>query len=286
MPVAMTRMQLATIGIPNGTALNLTLAPMLVKPMVHSAALFVLFVPLAQIGAGSGIGAESQLLTAPRVIADPEPPPLTPESPEFDRRMHDCALKIEVRSTDGVLVREASAVITGNSGYVMTSLDAVVGGAVYTVTGGTMKAARSATPLAVTRMGDLAILQLQLSKDDRFVYPPRAKSPPVVGDRVYAVVTGAPGRKEGKVISMSEPKDGSRLLRTNLSLDAGTGLYNSRGELAAIVRKSGKASTSTLAVFAPARMLGNWVEYFPARVGAPVHKIAPEDVKPPNVTPQ
>jgi len=254
--------------------------------MVHSAALFVLFVPLAQIGAALGIGAENQFLT-PRVIEAPEPPPLVPESPEFDRRMHDCALKIEVRSTDGVLVRQASAVLTGNSGYVMTSLDAVVGGSVYTVSGGAMKAARSATPLAVTRIGDLAILQLELSKDDRLVYPPRAKSPPVAGDRVYAVVTGVPGRKEGKVISVSEPKDGSRPLQTDRSLEAGTGLYNSRGELAAIVRKSGKASTSTLAVFAPLRMAGNWVDYFPARVGAPIHKIAPEDVKlPMGVAPQ
>jgi hypothetical protein len=34
-------------------------------------------------------------------------------------------------------------------------------------------------------------------------------------------------------------------------------------------------------------MAGNWVDYFPARVGAPIHKIAPEDVKlPMGVAPQ
>jgi hypothetical protein len=246
--------------------------------MVHFAFLFLLQLPLAQSAGAFPPGAESPA-AAPQIIAESEPPPLAPDSPEFNQRMLDSALRIEVRSGDGVLIREASAVLTDSSGYVMTSLDAVVGGSVYMVSGGPLKAARSATPLAVTRQGDLAILQLQVSRDERLARPPRAKSPPVPGDRVYAALPGTSGRKEGKVLSVSGSKDGSRLLKTSLPLEPGSGLYNGRGELVAIVRKAGKAATSSLAVYAPGRMRGTWVGSFPSRLGDALEKISPEEVK-------
>jgi hypothetical protein len=198
---------------------------------------------------------------------------VSPGDPAFDRRLLDHALQIEARSTDGRLVRSGSGVLTADSGYVMTSLDVVVGGSTYRVSGGVVGSSRDAAPLAVTRQGDIAILQLQMAKEEeRLSQPPRTKSPPAVGDRLYAAAREGGSRKEGKVVSSSEAKDSSRLLRINLLLEPGTGLYNSRGELVAIVRVSGKSKSSGLAVFTPQGMPGDWVEYFPSRVGEPIKK--------------
>lgn len=215
--------------------------------------------------------------TMPIAVAPPEQAALSPGSPEFDARIVRQGLRLEARNMDGKLIRRANAVLTSTSGYVMTSLEAVAGASTFSVAGGMLKEPREAKALAVTRKGNLAILQLVMTADDRLEQPPRAKVPPVVGDRLYSIDSTGQPRKEGRVVSISEAKDGGRLLTVSIALESGTPLYNARGELAAITRRS--TANRTVAVYAPERMPGDWVEYFPARVGEPIVKKPPEKVE-------
>ena|SRR5688572_10632988 len=81
----------------------------------------------------------------------PTPVVLTPTDPAFDRFMLDHALQIQVRSTDGRVVRRGAGVISSDAGYVMTSLELVVGGTEYLVTGPALDVPRSATALEIGR---------------------------------------------------------------------------------------------------------------------------------------
>jgi hypothetical protein len=201
-------------------------------------------------------------------------PALTPGSPAFDRYIHDHAVEIEVRNTDGRIVRKGAGVISSDSGYVMTSLDVVVGGTDYLVAGAAVQPPRSATALAVTKAGQLALLQLT-GKLPALTTPARSVSPPQPGDAVFGVprpqLTES-GVQRGQISGIKTERDGSAILEVSFSSVAGTGLYNSRGALVAITRGSDKPRPSNRAVFVPDRMPGDWVLYFPARVGDPIAK--------------
>jgi hypothetical protein len=170
-------------------------------------------------------------------------PALTPGSPAFDRYIHDHAVEIEVRNTDGRIVRKGAGVISSDSGYVMTSLDVVVGGTDYLVAGAAVQPPRSATALAVTKAGQLALLQLT-GKLPALTTPARSVSPPQPGDAVFGVPR--PQLTESGV---------------------------QRGQISGIkTERSDKPRPSNRAVFVPDRMPGDWVLYFPARVGDPIAK--------------
>jgi hypothetical protein len=199
--------------------------------------------------------------------------PLTPAAPAFARFVYEHAVEIEARNTDGAVVRKGAGVLSSNSGYVMTSLDVVVGGTEYLVAGPAITAgARVARALAVSKVGQIAILQLT-GIPPTVSTPARSESPPQTGDSIYAPPPA--GRSEaplqaGKIAALKTEPDGGVVLEVTFRSTAGSGLYNSRGALVAIVRGSDRARASNRAVFVPDRMPGEWVLYFPVRVGDPI----------------
>ncbi len=197
---------------------------------------------------------------------------LNPAEPSFARFINEHAVEIEVRNTDGRVVRKGAGVISSDSGYVMTSLEVVVGGTEYLVAGPAVGATRAATALAVSKAGQIALLQLT-GKPPAIATPARSSSPPQAGDRLYtAPPTGqaeAPLRP-GKISAVRTERDGAVLLELDVRSPAGAAVYNSRGALVGIVRGGDQARPSNRAVFVPDRMPGDWVLYFPARVGDPI----------------
>jgi hypothetical protein len=197
---------------------------------------------------------------------------LTPSNPSFARFIFEHAVEIEVRNTDGRVVRNGAGVISSDSGYVMTSLDVVVGGTEYVVSGLTVKGGRVARALAVSEAGQIAILQL-IGTPPAVSTPSRSESPPQAGDSIYAAPP--PGHVEalpqtGKVAAVKTEPDGAVILELDLRTTRGVPLFNSRGALVAIVRGNEQTRPSNRAVFVPDRMPGEWVLYFPARVGDPI----------------
>ena len=199
--------------------------------------------------------------------------PMTPTDPAFTRFILEHAVEIEVRNTDGGVVRKGAGVISSDSGYVMTTLDVVVGGTEYLVAGpAVIGGARVAKALAVSKSGQIAVLQLT-GKAPAVRTPVRSDSPPQAGDSIYA--TPPVGGSEvplqaGKIVTLKTERDGAVVLEVNFRNTAGAALYNSRGALVAIVRGSEHGRPSNRAVFVPERMPGEWVLYFPARVGDPL----------------
>jgi hypothetical protein len=217
-------------------------------------------------------GPQPPATTGGTVSQAPAAPALTPGSPAFDRYIHDHAVEIEVRNTDGRIVRKGAGVISSDSGYVMTSLDVVVGGTDYLIAGAAVQPPRSATALAVTKAGQLALLQLT-GKPPALSTPARSASPPQPKDAVFGIPRPPltePDVRRGEISGIKTERDGSAILEVSFSSVAGTGLYNSRGALVAITRGSDKPRPSNRAVFVPDRMPGDWVLYFPARVGDPI----------------
>jgi hypothetical protein len=198
---------------------------------------------------------------------------LTPADPAFAKFIYEHDVEIEVRNTDGGVVRKGAGVISSDSGYVMTSLDVVVGGTEYFVTGpAVVGGAGVAKALAVSKAGQIAILQLT-GKPPTVSTPARSESPPQVGDSIYArPPAGGPEvpHQAGKIATLKTEPDGAVVLEVNFRSTAGAALYNSRGALVAIVRGSERARPSNRAVFVPDPMPGEWVLYFPARVGDPI----------------
>jgi hypothetical protein len=212
--------------------------------------------------------------TAPQAPSDQRAAeaPLTPADPAFGRFIYEHSVEIEVRNTDGGVVRRAAGMLSSDSGYVMTSLDVVVGGTEYLIVGPALRVARVAKALAVSKAGRIAILQLT-GKAPAIGTPARADSPPQAGDSIYAAPP--PGRTEARaearrVTTLRTEPDGAVILELDFKSTAGAALYNSRGALVAIVRGSARAEPSNRAVFVPDRMPGEWVLYFPARVGDPI----------------
>jgi hypothetical protein len=202
--------------------------------------------------------------------------PPKPGDPAFDRYMHEHAVELEVRSTDGRVIRSGAGVISSDSGYVMTALELVVGGAGFVVSGRMVGSPRPATALAITGSGAVAILQLT-GEPPRVQTPLRSLSPPQPGDMVYAFVatppSTQPARREGRIAQVTTDSDGSVLLQVSFAMRVGTPLYNSQGSFIGIVRGASRSGgQSNRAVFVPDGMPGDWVLYFPARVGDPIAK--------------
>ncbi|MDQ2870261.1 MAG: trypsin-like peptidase domain-containing protein [Acidobacteriota bacterium] len=212
-------------------------------------------------------------VTASLSVED-RPAPLPTPTPiqDVSRFVSDHAVTLLVQTGEGRLIRKGQAMLSTSEGYVMTSLDLVAGGSSFVVSGGVVGESRPAKALAVSRRGKIAILQLDMKSGEHLGdAAPRTDVPPGAGDKLFAL--GETGRVvEGKVASISEDPDTTRLLHLNLALAAGAPLFNFRGQFVGVVRTPVRKAPGSLAVFVPAKVPGDWVDYFPSSVRDPIHK--------------
>ncbi|MEO8191782.1 MAG: trypsin-like peptidase domain-containing protein [Acidobacteriota bacterium] len=191
--------------------------------------------------------------------------------------VRDHSVTLLVQTGEGRLIRKGQAALSTPEGYIVTSLDLVVGGSSFLVSGGLVGTARAAKALAVSRKGKLAILQLEMKENERLGdQTPRTNIAPGVGDKVFGV--GAEGATaEGKVLSVSEDADGTRLMKTSVALPAGSPLFNYRGQFVG-VRRVSSGPQAGLVVFVASSVPGDWVDYFPSSLREPIRKKAIESL--------
>ncbi|MEP6768387.1 MAG: trypsin-like peptidase domain-containing protein [Acidobacteriota bacterium] len=214
-----------------------------------------------------------QVLTPSLSIEERPGPPLTPTPiQDVSRFVSDHAVTLLVQTGEGRLIRKGQAMLSTSEGYVMTSLDLVAGGSSFVVSGGVVGAARPAKALAVSRRGKIAILQLEMKSEERLGdVAPRTDAPPGAGDRLFALRESGQV-VEGRVASISQDTDTTRLLHLNLGLPSGTPIFNFRGQFVGVIRGSVRKVPGAVAVFVPSKVPGDWVDYFPSTIREPIHK--------------
>ncbi len=214
-----------------------------------------------------------QVLTPSLSIEERPGPPLTPTPiQDVSRFVSDHAVTLLVQTGEGRLIRKGQAMLSTSEGYVMTSLDLVAGGSSFVVSGGVVGEGRPAKALAVSRRGKIAILQLDMKSGEHLGdAAPRTDVPPGAGDRLFALGDG--GRViDGKVLSIFEDSDTTRLLHLDRALASGAPVFNFRGQFVGVVRGAVRKAAGGIAVFVPAKVPGDWVDYFPSSVREPIRK--------------